>query len=564
MTRTSPTPPTLTPSTESDSRPDVRRSLPRRVHASRTRSTSGLGLLPLCLCVALLEESTAAQGYWNPLPSVQPGRASDVSDDGSVVVGRGAMATGSSRVFRWTAAGGTQDIAPQASSSVSYLGPLVSADGSTVVGHLLDPNSSTGGLFAAAFAWSAAFGVRDVSSQLPWGTSMTVVAVSDDGSVVVGSAHSGAGAPVEPFTWQPSNGTIVRLSGPSATYTDVRAIDADASVHFGRWKDAGDRWRLYRWTAGTGFVDLGNLGGPDIDVVDVSDDGATVIGNGTTPAGMVHPFVWTAARGLVDVGTNGGLHAWFSGLSRDGQTALGVSNDGAGAARLFRWVSGTGVQDLGTPAPPGAGVNVAAVSGDASALCGDHVGGRFRWTLSGGFETTAQLGSDPYPTAMNGDGTVIVGMDLPAATGRPYRWELVGGTYCSANANSTGSPGILALDGSAVLGAQSLALVAHGLPANQVAFFLTSRTQGFLANPGGSQGNLCLGGAIGRFVGPGQVQNSGPLGFVRLDLVLNALPTPLGPVAVQVGETWNFQAWHRDVGAQPTSNFTQGRSVTFR
>ncbi|MEL6906600.1 MAG: hypothetical protein AAFP22_14415 [Planctomycetota bacterium] len=42
--------------------------------------------------------------------------------------------------------------------------------------------------------------------------------------------------------------------------------------------------------------------------------------------------------------------------------------------------------------------------------------------------------------------------------------------------------------------------------------------------PPGSQGTLCLGGAIGRFNGPGEILDSREFGRVRLDVDLGALP----------------------------------------
>jgi hypothetical protein len=107
-------------------------------------------------------------------------------------------------------------------------------------------------------------------------------------------------------------------------------------------------------------------------------------------------------------------------------------------------------------------------------------------------------------------------------------------------------------------------LRASDLSLSSFGFFLTSRTQGFVMNPGGSAGNLCLAGAIGRYVGPGQIKNSGTSGAFELLLDLSATPTPTGLVQIQAGETWNFQAWHRDaVGGVATSNFTHGRSIGF-
>ena len=69
-------------------------------------------------------------------------------------------------------------------------------------------------------------------------------------------------------------------------------------------------------------------------------------------------------------------------------------------------------------------------------------------------------------------------------------------------------------------------------------------------------GNLCLGGAIGRYAGP-----SG----ISLAIDLTQLPQPTGPVTALPGESWNFTAWHRDTsGMGATSNFTDGLAVTFQ
>jgi len=139
----------------------------------------------------------------------------------------------------------------------------------------------------------------------------------------------------------------------------------------------------------------------------------------------------------------------------------------------------------------------------------------------------------------------------------------VGTNYCVANNNSTGAPAAIRGTGSATRALNNLGLVCSGLPANTLGFFLTSTTQGFTATPGGSAGNLCLGGAIGRY--SQLVQNSGAAGSISLALNLGALPTPTGPVSGAAGQTWNFQCWYRDaVGGTATSNFSNGLSVTLQ
>lgn len=141
----------------------------------------------------------------------------------------------------------------------------------------------------------------------------------------------------------------------------------------------------------------------------------------------------------------------------------------------------------------------------------------------------------------------------------------LGTVYCSpAVVNSTGAPGMFELTGSAVIANNNLSLVASSLPMHSATLFLTSRTQGLVMNPGGSMGTLCLGGSIGRYTGPGQVQNSGAAGRSTLLVDLTNHPTPTGLVQVQPGDTWNFQAWYRDaVGGVATSNFTSAAEITF-
>ncbi|MEM6671374.1 MAG: hypothetical protein AAF726_00940 [Planctomycetota bacterium] len=143
--------------------------------------------------------------------------------------------------------------------------------------------------------------------------------------------------------------------------------------------------------------------------------------------------------------------------------------------------------------------------------------------------------------------------------------DTLGAGYCTATPNSTGATGLISASGSALVGDNLVILTASDLPPNSFGFFLASQTQGFTANPGGSSGNLCLDGEIGRYVGPGQVGNTGTAGTFSLALDLTAMPTPTGPMNVQIGESWSFQAWHRDLnGGTAASNFTTGLEVQFR
>ncbi|MDA8620940.1 VCBS repeat-containing protein, partial [Planctomycetota bacterium] len=142
----------------------------------------------------------------------------------------------------------------------------------------------------------------------------------------------------------------------------------------------------------------------------------------------------------------------------------------------------------------------------------------------------------------------------------------IGSIYCSPGVNnSTGLPGRMRADGSATVVDQDVTISALDLPTSSFGFFITSREAGFAFPVSNSEGALCVTGSIGRYVGPGQIQNSGTAGEFSLALDLNAVPSPTGFLSVAPGDTWHFQAWHRDaIGGQTTSNFTDAVAVTFQ
>ncbi|MCP3919886.1 MAG: hypothetical protein GY711_30520 [bacterium] len=134
---------------------------------------------------------------------------------------------------------------------------------------------------------------------------------------------------------------------------------------------------------------------------------------------------------------------------------------------------------------------------------------------------------------------------------------------CAPNGvNSTGVSARLTGTGSFVASDNDLTLHACDLPPNVFGYLLASREAGFIAAPGGSQGDLCLGGQIGRLVG--QIANSGAFGRFSVAVDLTQVPQPNGTAAVVAGETWGFQGWYRDVNPAPTSNFTCVAEVAYQ
>ncbi len=166
---------------------------------------------------------------------------------------------------------------------------------------------------------------------------------------------------------------------------------------------------------------------------------------------------------------------------------------------------------------------------------------------------------DPMtPNTGIGSGAIDIGA-------HEYQAGAIGIVYCTGAANSVGLNGELSAIGSSDASMNDVTLLGSGLPPNQFSLFVTSQTQGFTANPGGSIANLCLGGMIGRFQAPGQVMSTSSAGTLTFPLDLTALPTPMGTTAVTSGQSWNFQAWYRDsILGIPSSNFTGAIEITFQ
>lgn len=147
--------------------------------------------------------------------------------------------------------------------------------------------------------------------------------------------------------------------------------------------------------------------------------------------------------------------------------------------------------------------------------------------------------------------------------GSPGSWNpadcpTIGVDYCSSNPNSTGLAAVLTATGSAALVADDLTLNVGDLPVGRVGYFLLSDAQANVPGFGGSQGVLCLGAPILRF--SKDVLTADAAGQVSFALDFGNLP---GGTTIQIGETWNFQLWYRDVNPSPTSNTSNGLAITF-
>ncbi|MGD2016640.1 MAG: hypothetical protein PVJ89_00875 [Planctomycetota bacterium] len=186
-----------------------------------------------------------------------------------------------------------------------------------------------------------------------------------------------------------------------------------------------------------------------------------------------------------------------------------------------------------------------------------------RWGTTYSFWFTA----DAAPEAKSG----VLGLFKPGNPGPqifPTEGPGTGGTtvviqnYCTAVPNSTGvASSIIASNVDLTL--RTMDLEGVNITPNAFGYFLASLNSGFVPNAGGSQGNLCLSGSIGRGVGGG-ILFSGTGGTFSTVVDLDQIPTPTGSTSVMSGDRWHFQGWHRDsVLGFATSNFTDGVWVQY-
>ncbi len=322
------------------------------------------------------------------LPPAASSTAHGVSFDGSTVVGDLGQWPTTSRAFRWTAAGGTEDLGLLAGGSAASAG-AANADGSVVVGGCVAPGirpirwtnatgmqdlglapgylhgfatgvsadggTVTGWLSATnnnrAFIWTQAGGMTLLPLPTGW-VSMTAHSLSADGAAVTGQANTGAAFPWRAFRWTPGTGTQSLGTLPQTAESSGVAISPDGAVVVG-WSGSPFVGAFpVRWTQGVGMQPLtfppGNAGAV---ATAVSDGGTMVAGyaQATFPGLPSAALLWTDTIGVVDLnvylptlGVN--LDGWeltaAFGMSADGRTIVGhgMHEIAPGQSRTEAWI----------------------------------------------------------------------------------------------------------------------------------------------------------------------------------------------------------------------------------
>lgn len=266
--------------------------------------------------------------------------ARGVSDDGTVVVGRGRSGSGD-EAFRWSACHAEMvGLGDLAGGSFSSKADGVSADGSVVVGQ----SSSTSGL--EAFRWTSA-GMTGLGDLAGGAFVSDAFATSADGSVIVGLGSSGSGA--ETIRWTQGGGMVGLGDLPGGAFEcQAYGVSADGSVAVGYGNSSSGRETI-RWTEAGGMVGLGDLPGDGLgsSAYGVSADGSVIVGYGNSASGS-EAARWTfdgaSIQGLGDL--PGGIFSSLAqGVSRDGSVVVGNSAADS-PQQAFIWDAARGMRDL--------------------------------------------------------------------------------------------------------------------------------------------------------------------------------------------------------------------------
>jgi probable HAF family extracellular repeat protein len=239
---------------------------------------------------------------------------------------------------------------------------------------------------------------------LPGAGRSEALAVSDDGSTVVGWAGSASSIQIQAFRWTAATGMSELGPLPSGFSGGIAlGVSSDGAVIVGGMINDFLQGQAFRWTADTGFVGLGYLAGDrNSGALATSADGSVVVGqSGDDPT---RAFRWTAADGMVQVGPQPGVFSRATDVSADGTVIVGNIQDRL-SPDPFRWTAADGFVQLGPFIADGVsadGLVVVGAAGSEAVRWTEAIGRVFLGDLPGG--TIASGGLD-----VSADGTIVVG-----------------------------------------------------------------------------------------------------------------------------------------------------------
>lgn len=264
--------------------------------------------------------------------------------------------------------------------------------------------------------------------------------ISADGRVVVGQSNSPQGS--QAFRWETETGIVGLGAFPNPNgypYSGARACSADGRVIVGSSSlpdSLNEDGSPFRWTAQTGLVWLGSLGGSSGGVARaVSSDGSVIVGYGSNANFDPEAFRWTSA-GMVGLGDlpGGPFNSQASAVSGDGSRVIGLATTGFVYNTSFKWTAASGLAQM----QPN-DFRTIGMSRDGVFAVGNRAGRAARVNIDTGqvlmvpHVPIAGGGTDTDTAwAATADGSVVVGMqNLSQGNGffgRAFLWDQQHGT----------------------------------------------------------------------------------------------------------------------------------------
>ncbi|WP_053007589.1 HAF repeat-containing protein [Pragia fontium] len=240
--------------------------------------------------------------------------------------------------------------------------------------------------------------------------------MSADGTVIIGDFETSTGAN-HAFKYTAATG-IVDL-GTLGGSANVSLISTDGQVIVGQSDTLIGDNHVFKHTDASGMVDLGTLGGGYSNVNAMSADGGVIAGSADTATGENRAFKHTDATGMVDLGTLGGTNSSAIAVSADGRVIVGQADIAGGGYLAFKHTDATGMLDLGSLGGDYSHASLTSANGSVTAGYSDTVSGErhaFKHTDASGMVDLGTLGgSGSYADLMSADGSVIAGQSETAS-----------------------------------------------------------------------------------------------------------------------------------------------------
>jgi probable HAF family extracellular repeat protein len=226
------------------------------------------------------------------------------------------------------------------------------------------------------YRWTPATGQAPLGLNV--GTNGYVSAITDDGAVIAGF-HRNALNQTMAFRWTAATGftDLGDLPG-GTTYSQAFAMSADGNVIVGSSGSAasGTRDEAFRWTPATGIQPLGDLPGGNYTSTAhaISADGSVIVGYSNQTLGY-EAFRYTQATGMVGLGDfpGGYFNSQAYAISSDGSVIAGYSSDSLNREQAFRWTQTTGLVALGfASTDPNEWSQAHAISNNGNVIVGNN------------------------------------------------------------------------------------------------------------------------------------------------------------------------------------------------